>query len=146
VLDPEHAAVLIEALELGATVSEAAGISKVTERALESAWREGVADADAGRDTDAAAFYLESKAAAARFRIGLRARAVSDAESGRRSAADFLRALEHSQREEEAVEPQTERRIVLVPIHTPEAREAAARLLALVSESGPATEEPVEIT
>ncbi len=131
----DRAAAVVEALDAGATAEDAASLAKVTMRALESALREGVMDADASRDTPAARFYFESRAAAARARMALRAAAVDHAEAGRNSAASFIRLLEQQAREIDP--PGDDPRAGMLNLHDPETRRLARELLWRVSAPGP---------
>jgi hypothetical protein len=135
-IDPARIDLVVASLENGASIEDASALAKLPRKALEAAWLQGMRDADASRDTPEAILYLDGRAAAARWRIACRTSAADDAERGHRSAADWLKLLEESSRRGE-LDSEAESSRILVPIDTPEAREAAATLLALIADSGP---------
>jgi hypothetical protein len=78
---------VLEALEAGATVAEAAALAKLDMSELEEAWLTSrLARTKAGRR-----LYVEGRAAIARWRVSLRGKAAAAADEGRRSAAEQLR-------------------------------------------------------
>ena len=94
-LTPEQRDQAVDYFDGHALLREAADMLQVPWSSFADDWREGKRDAEAGRDTEAAAWYLICRAARSRARAKLRAEAHATA--GSRESADLLsllRALE----------------------------------------------------
>lgn len=100
-LTPEQRDQAVDYFDGHALLREAADMLQVPWSSFADDWREGKRDAEAGRDTEAAAWYLICRAARSRARAKLRAEAHATA--GSRESADLLSLLRALEAEAEPV-------------------------------------------
>lgn len=100
-LTPEQRDQAVDYFDGHALLREAADMLQVTWPSFADDWRAGRADAEAGRSTEAAAWYLSCRAARSRARAKLRAEAHATA--GSRESADLLSLLRALEAEAEPV-------------------------------------------
>jgi hypothetical protein len=135
-MDEATVRLVVASLESGASVDESAALAHLTRKELESEWLNGMRDAEQGIASTAATLYLEGRAATARWKVGLRARASDGADAGHRSAGDHLRLLEEAASRDDPGTP-NDVRASMVNVHDPETRRLARELVWRVSAPGP---------
>ncbi|HZQ64537.1 MAG TPA: hypothetical protein VFA66_04855 [Gaiellaceae bacterium] len=135
-MDEATVRLVVASLENGASVDESAALAHLTRKELESEWLNGMRDAEQGIASTAATLYLEGRAATARWKVGLRARASDGADAGHRSAGDHLRLLEEAASRDDPGAPNDVRQHMF-PVHDAESRRLAAELLWRISAPGP---------
>lgn len=100
-LAPEQRDQAVDYFNGHALLREAADMLQVPWSSFADDWREGKCAAEAGQDTEAAAWYLSCRAARSRARAKLRAEAHATA--GSRESADLLSLLRALEAEAEPV-------------------------------------------
>lgn len=128
-MDSDRRQVFIDALESGASIDEASSLVKMPLERIEAEWLQGAKDASRDVDSDASALYLEGRAAIARWKVSLRAKASAAADAGRRSAAEHLRLIEEHRGAQDVREREKRPLLDLTPEQRADPDVAAALLL-----------------
>ncbi len=127
-ITPDRQTLIVDALDAGSSLEEAADLAGVSRKVLHDALVDGIRAGESGMETPEAAFAFAARAASARWRVSLRSRAAESAGANHRVAAEWLRLLDEAKSRAEP-DPETDVRAHLVPIHDPGVRAANRALL-----------------